>query len=399
VPDYWEAVPLGHYFIERKETVSDVDYYPLSVTKQGIVPQLEDVAKTDAGDTRKLVRAGDIAINSRSDRKGSSGLSEYDGSVSVITTVMTPRGINPRFAHHLIRSVPFQEEFYRWGSGIVADLWSTRWSAMKQIVLAVPPIAEQQAIADYLDRETAEIDAFIADQERLVRLVHERRRTTVVACQDSSGTREVQLCRVLRPMNRPALGNAGVITAYRDGQVTLRSRRREDGYTFAEHEQGYQGVEPGDLVFHGLDGFAGAIGVSDSRGNASPVYHVCQAIDGDDVSYVAVLLQHLAAVGYLATQASSVRQRAVDFRNWHTLGSLRILLPPPEVQREAVASIRYDAMISEDVHQSIALLRERRSALITAAVTGQINVTTGHFRNVSGPRQTGAVTDQEVNHV
>ncbi|MGR3197658.1 MAG: hypothetical protein ACU0DM_02835, partial [Paracoccus sp. (in: a-proteobacteria)] len=120
-PIGWRLYRLGQLFEERKEKVSDKDFPPLSVTMQGIVPQLETAAKTDDGDNRKLVRTSDYVINSRSDRKGSGGISDYDGSVSLISIVLKPtKAIHPRFAHHLLRSPAFQEEFYRWGHGIVA---------------------------------------------------------------------------------------------------------------------------------------------------------------------------------------------------------------------------------------------------------------------------------------
>jgi type I restriction enzyme S subunit len=179
VPSHWSIEPLGKHFSQRNSTVSDADYPALSVTRAGIVPQLDNVAKTDNGESRKLVKAGDFAINSRSDRKGSSGIADRDGSVSVITTVITPRAMDGEFVHQLLRSEPFQEEYYRYGSGIVADLWSTRWPAMKDIRLAVPPMDEQRDIARFLDRETAEIDAFIADQEELIGLLAERRAATI----------------------------------------------------------------------------------------------------------------------------------------------------------------------------------------------------------------------------
>ena len=90
LPLHWELKRVGYYFSERREKVSDKDFEPLSVTKNGILPQLESAAKSDDGDNRKLVRKGDYVINSRSDRKGSSGLSSFDGSVSLINTVITP---------------------------------------------------------------------------------------------------------------------------------------------------------------------------------------------------------------------------------------------------------------------------------------------------------------------
>lgn len=179
VPEDWGLKRLGHYFDERRERVSDAEFEPLSVTKFGIVPRLESAAKTQDGDNRKKVLAGDFVINSRSDRKGSSGLSSLNGSVSLICTVMTPRGLHAPFVHHLLRSELFQEEYYRWGKGIVADLWSTNFSDMKSIVLGVPSEVEQVQIARFLDHETARIDALIEEQQRLIELLKEKRQAVI----------------------------------------------------------------------------------------------------------------------------------------------------------------------------------------------------------------------------
>ena len=140
LPAHWDCKKIGSLFSERKTKVSDKDYAPLSVAKIGVVPQLETAVKTDAGDNRKLVCAGDFVINSRSDRKGSCGVADRDGSVSLINIVLTPRNEwNGRYVHYLMRSQPFSEEYYRYGRGIVSDLWTTRFSEMKSILLPVPP--------------------------------------------------------------------------------------------------------------------------------------------------------------------------------------------------------------------------------------------------------------------
>src|ERR1700730_8435215 len=152
-PENWRIERLGQLFSERKEKGNHEDCEPLSVTKNGIVPQMEHVAKSDDSGNRKRVCVGDFVINSRSDRKGSSGLSEYDGSVSLISIVLKPRHGHPRFLHHLLKSYAFQEEFYRFGHGIVADLWTTRFSEMKNIKVALPDLDTQKAIAAFLDRE------------------------------------------------------------------------------------------------------------------------------------------------------------------------------------------------------------------------------------------------------
>ncbi|WP_344192711.1 hypothetical protein [Kribbella karoonensis] len=245
--------------------------------------------------------------------------------------------------------------------------------------MALPPLPEQRDIADYLDRETTRIDTLIRKQEHLIEMLRERR----AAIRDrhfvsTADKRKTSVRRVLVPLTRPAKPGLGVVTAYRDGVVTLRSKRRDEGYTFSDTEHGYQEVCPGDLVFHALDGFAGAVGISDSHGNATPVYHVCRTSTDDEPEYVAMLLRYLGVSGFLATQAPNVRQRSVDFRNWATFARVPLELPDPEIQRMVVRDIRQqtakiDLLISK-TERFIELAKERRSALIAAAVTGHVDV-------------------------
>lgn len=180
IPSHWEVKRLGSYFNERKSKVSDKDYAPLSVTKKGILPQLENVAKSNDSDNRKQVCAGDFVINSRSDRKGSSGVSLLEGSASLINIVLQPRkSIYSPFCNYLLKSNAFIEEYYRNGRGIVADLWTTRYDEMKSIKLAMPPLSEQAAIVTYLDRVTAQIDKAIAQQQRMIDLLNERKQIII----------------------------------------------------------------------------------------------------------------------------------------------------------------------------------------------------------------------------
>lgn len=162
IPIGWTVSQIGSLYVPRNERVSDKEYPPLSVTMKGIVPQLSSAAKTDDGDNRKLVCVGDFAINSRSDRRGSCGISPYDGSVSLINTVLTPRNsMHPGYYNWLFHTDAFADEFYKWGHGIVDDLWTTRWQEMKRIKVPVPSHEVQQAIAHYLDSTCGKIDNII----------------------------------------------------------------------------------------------------------------------------------------------------------------------------------------------------------------------------------------------
>jgi|LFRM01.1.fsa_nt_gb type I restriction enzyme S subunit len=180
IPDHWESHKIRELFVERSEKVSDKDYSPLSVSKAGVVPQIATVAKTNNGDNRKLVRKGDFVINSRSDRRGSSGISNYDGSVSLINIVLKPRSfVNGRYMHYLLKSHYFIEEFYRNGRGIVADLWTTRYTEMKSIYLPVPSIEEQDQIVRFLDWKLAKINKLIRAKKKQIALLNEHKQVII----------------------------------------------------------------------------------------------------------------------------------------------------------------------------------------------------------------------------
>lgn len=166
IPKKWGIGRIGGLYELRNQKVSDRDFMPLSVTMKGVLPQLESAAKTNDGDNRKLVRKGDFAINSRSDRRGSCGISDYDGSVSLINTILKPRRqMYAKYYNWLFHTPLFADEFYKMGHGIVDDLWTTNWDEMKRISIPFPPLDEQKAIADYLDHKCAEIEQIIANKK------------------------------------------------------------------------------------------------------------------------------------------------------------------------------------------------------------------------------------------
>lgn len=180
IPKAWRLLRISALYDLRSEKVSDVDYPPLSITMNGVVPQLGTVAKTSDGNNRKLVRAGDFVINSRSDRRGACGIAHQDGSCSLINTVLAPRhSIHNLYFSYLFRSSLFADEFYRWGHGIHDDLWTTNWSDMKSIQVPVPPLEKQEAIANYLDQKMAEIDSTVAGIHKQVELLGKYRKQVI----------------------------------------------------------------------------------------------------------------------------------------------------------------------------------------------------------------------------
>lgn len=133
-------------------------------------------------------------------------------------------------------------------------------------------------------------------------------------------------------VKRSTVSNAGIVTAFRDGEVTLRSNRRSEGYTEADDYSGYQRIMPADLAIHSMDAFAGAIGVSDSDGICSPVLSVCVAKNGNDPRYMAYQLRLMSKRGWIEALSRSVRERTSEFR-WKEAGAQKVALPPIDEQK------------------------------------------------------------------
>ena len=168
-----------------------------------------------------------------------------------------------------------------------------------------------------------------------------------------------------------------IVTAFRDGEVTLRSNRRIDGFTNAIHEHGYQRILRGDLVIHVMDAFAGAIGVSDSTGKSTPVYSVCAPrYKGINTYYYGRLLRHMALSGYINSLAKGIRERSTEFR-WSESSNVLVSLPPP-TEQTAIATFldretsKIDALVAEQ-QRLIELLKEKRQAVISHAVSKGLN--------------------------
>lgn len=163
-----------------------------------------------------------------------------------------------------------------------------------------------------------------------------------------------------------------IVTAFRDGQVTLRSNRRTEGFTNAAKEAGYQGVRKGDLVVHAMDAFAGAIGVSDSDGKCTPVYSCCIPTEKATSEFYSRCIRTMSTTGYVESLAKGIRERSTDFR-WATLAE-QLLPHPPRNEQDTIVdyldrtTTRIDTLIAKKT-RFIELLREKRQALITQAVT------------------------------
>lgn len=180
---------------------------------------------------------------------------------------------------------------------------------------------------------------------------------------------------ILSLLQRPVSPDAGVVTCFRDGEVTLRSNRREEGFTISFKEIGYQGVEPGDLVVHGMDGFAGSIGVSDSRGKCTPVLNILDCTQHK--RFLMYYLRNMAYGNVFLALSTGIRQRSCD-TNWNKLSTLPYSLPPIEEQQRIAAFLdekcaAIDTLI-EKKKQIISKLENYKKSLVYEYVTSKKEV-------------------------
>lgn len=400
IPQDWQLSKIGSLYTQRNEKVSDKDYQPLSVTMQGILPQLATAAKTDDGDNRKLVRVGDFAINSRSDRRGSCGISPLDGSVSLINIILTPRtAMHPGYYNWLFHTTLFADEFYKWGHGIVADLWTTRWQEMKSITVPVPEYAEQERIAAFLDAECAEIDAVLEKTHASIE-EYKKLKQAIITQAVTKGIRGD------RPMKDSGIEWIGDIPAEWDvirvkQLLKERNERSKEGKEEPLSMSQKVGLVPtkflesipnmassfvgaklayvDDLVFNKLKAHLGIFSVSRYDGLVSPDYAVYCSTGKSNLKYLEYIFKTPQCIGEFRKKSTGI---AAGLMRLYTEGLFSIYLPYPALsEQEEIAEYLnekcadIDALIAKK-QQYLTEIENYKKSLIYEYVTGKKEVKT-----------------------
>lgn len=400
IPQDWQLSKIGSLYTQRNEKVSDKDYQPLSVTMQGILPQLATAAKTNDGDNRKLVRVGDFAINSRSDRRGSCGISPLDGSVSLINIILTPRtAMHPGYYNWLFHTTLFADEFYKWGHGIVADLWTTRWQEMKSITVPVPEYAEQERIAAFLDAECAEIDT-VLEKTRASIEEYKKLKQAIITQAVTKGIRGdrpmkdggsvwfeeipcnwvMKRIKYLFHIKKDIAGKEGyTVLSITQRGIQPKDLSKNEGQIAANYSQ-YQLLAPGDFAMNHMDLLTGWVDISKYSGVTSPDYRVFVLDDTEknDSSYYLYLMQmcYFNRIFYGLGQGVSGmgrwRLQADKFMNFP------VVVPPVDEQKEIVSYLnekckQLDTLI-RNKQQYLTEIENYKKSLIYEYVTGKKEV-------------------------
>lgn len=420
VPSHWHLLPCRAIVSNQTDKNEDgsIEEYLSLMANIGVV-RYED--KGDVGNKKpddlskcKLVKKGNLVINSMNYAIGSYGMSPYDGVCSPVYIVLElkEKVVERRFALRLFENKPMQKHLALLGNGILEHRAAIKWDDIKPQYIALPPLDEQRAILSFLDRETARIDNLIAEKQNFISLLKEKRQALIshvvtkgldpnVKMKDSGiewigEVPEHWECVPLKRLvgfieqgwspechsNTARNGYWGVLKSGAvNGGVYQETENKELPETQTPRPE--IEVKQGDLIM------SRASGSRELIGSAAYVYETCPRLmlsdklfrlkctKDVDPEFLSIALgsyplrrQIELAIGGAEGLANNLSQANIK--------KLLLTRPPYDEQKLIVESLkvsleRHQNIISETQH-SVELLKEHRTALISAVVTGKIDV-------------------------
>ncbi len=385
VPSHWQITRLRNIFQIQKRIAGRLGFDILSITNKGI--KIKDIESGDgqlSNDYSKyqIVKQGDFAMNQMDLLTGYVDLSAFDGVTSPDYRVFLLKNHEKDDSHYLLRLLQnayHQKLFFPYGQGAAnIGRWRLPAEEFNNFHFPRPPLAEQAIIARFLDHETARIDALIEQQQRLIELLEEKRQGLALTAYYDASFQELRLENAVDVIVRPvyqqddeeyvALGlyNRGRGLFHKDPKV--KSDMGDSDFSW---------IESGDLILSGQFAWEGAVALAGEAETGTVVSHRYPVIRGKRevalTEYIFALLttEHGDFLLNENSRGAAGRNRPLN------LGSLlkeKIKIPPPLIQTRIAALIHEERAIREEAESQKSLLLARRSALISAAVTGKIDV-------------------------
>jgi type I restriction enzyme S subunit len=362
-------------------------------TPNGLLPEsFETYQIVEPDDV--VFRLTDLQNDKRSLR---SAICPERGIITSAYLAVRSEGVLPGFMNYLMRAYDVQKVFYSMGGGMRQSLG---FEDLRRMSVVAPNLDEQAAIALFLDRETGLIDGLIEKKTRFIALLKEKRAAVIThavtkgidpdAEMKDSGVDwlgrvpahwdVLRIAALFREVSRPAdpalpVLSVSIHDGVTDGELADEDRDRK--VALSEDRTKYQGVAPGDLVYNMMRAWQGAFGAVTVKGLVSPAYVVA----APETSFRTKFIEHLLHTKSAAEEIRRFSRGIADFRMrlyWDHFRALKVCLPPLDEQDRILSEIdaetaRIDGLVTL-TERSIDLLREKRSALITAAVTGKIDV-------------------------
>lgn len=305
--------------------------------------------------------------------------------------------MHPQYYDWLFHTIQFGDEFYKWGHGIVDDLWTTGWQDMKKISIPTPPITEQAVIADFLDEQCAEIDTLVTDIQSQIEALEEYKRSVITEAVTKGLDPDVEMRdsgiawvgdipahwlveKVKFHLQRNEPRNPGdkqVLSVYREYGVIPKDSRDDNHNVTSEDTSNYKYVVPGNLVINKMKAWQGSMGVSEYEGIVSPAYFIYKFTDNQIMPKYLHYLFRSCYKDEFRRISGGIREGQWDLSPYEFSNTL-LLIPPTDEQNRIVSYI--DARISEiefaitEKKQQIETIEEYKKSLIFEYVTGKKEV-------------------------
>lgn len=394
-PDHWVTVPLWT-LVRRVERSGRPETEPLSVYRDhGVIPtgSRDDNFNKPSEDLSayKYVQPGDLVINKMKTWQGSLGVSDFEGIVSPAYYVCKlSKDFHPRFAHHLLRSRPLIARYGAASKGIRPNQWDLPFEEFQRIKVSLPPLDEQRRIASFVDGETSRLDRVLQLRERQSLALDERFEATLSDQVTQASGDSWKLSWVLRLLRdgthtppQRVLAGVPLLTAKNVRNDVVEFTEGDTFITADAADDLDRSVvaQPGDVLLSikgarlgrpavvpaGLPRFAFERNLA--------LLRVRKEVCLPDWLYFCLMsrpLQDQISLGRTFSALPGIYLGA--------LGQLMLPIPALDDQQRLVAALtdvrRDGAEVKKVIDEQVALLRERRTAVISAAVLGQLDPTT-----------------------
>ena len=404
IPGHWEVLPLKYIFKLQKKLVgrNSNKYKLLSLTLQGIkVRDLENPTGKfpSSFDSYQIVEPGDFIFcnfdNEETPR--AVGQSKFKG---MITGAYDVFGVNNNNmdSNYLLYYCLYIDDAKRFKPLYKGLRKTIPFDSFMSYKIAIPPKAEQTAIANYLDSVTSKIDEAISQQQKMIDLLNERKQIIIQnavtkgldpnAKMKDSGVEWIgeipedwevrRLRNYLRIFSEKGYSHCQLLSVTREMGVILRDKENiEENHNFVPDDlSGYKHINKGDFVINKMKSWQGSYGLSDYEGIVSPAYFTCK-LSGIDKKYFSTAIRSKAYIGFFNRYSKGIRLGQWDL---DPLSMKEIpFIEPPLIDQQKIYNYlsEINKVINieiEKCNKMISLLQERKQIIINDVVTGKVKV-------------------------
>lgn len=396
IPEHWEIIRNKNIFVEQKKSVGSQfeKYQLLSLSLKGVIERnLEDGGKFPASfEKYTIVNPKDLVfcLFDIDETPRTIGISKIEGMITSAYNIMAVKKDCAKYMYYFYLYLDFIKGLKPYYSSLRKTVNIDTFNSFK---ILIPPINEQEQIANYLDWKINEIDRLIeinkekikqfkkyiiSSHERVILKKHSELKEWIVKDNiydfTSPNVRIKKLKSVLVKVEHDALPDADIIICSNNGKSFVRGDKKIGLYS--DDINMYQNVNNGQIMIHGMDTWHGAICISKHSGRCTRVVHVCET--KEDKRYVCYYLRLLAFLKLYKPFSNGVRQNTSDFRSWDRLGQVNIILPTIEQQHKIAELlsklINNSEKLIDEIMKENDMLENLKQSLISEVVTGKIDV-------------------------